>query len=272
MEPFAFDEYRKKKIREKIEEDRTNRVQLNKLPKVNKELALKYMEAELDTTKKKKKKPETNISTDDRFKSIFEDTNFQIDQNADEYRLLNPVLTRLDKNKEKQLKKKLEQFEEIDDELDGKNSSDESSSDENDDESSDDDHTWTKDVKKQHRIIQREHKQREWDERKAAEEAEEAAEMEKQPKFFEIKNGEEFTGIKSMRKKSNKAALGERLKTEDVSKVKLLGSVGSREMSFSTNRKKVHEQNKRHQMERKQLIRPASGIIKKKFGFKNRRR
>ncbi|KAJ8954412.1 hypothetical protein NQ318_011086 [Aromia moschata] len=48
--PFEFEEYRKKKIREIIEKDRTNRVQVNKLPKVNKDLALKIMD---DGNKKK---------------------------------------------------------------------------------------------------------------------------------------------------------------------------------------------------------------------------
>ena len=43
-EPFAFNDYRKKKIREKIEEDREDRVKPKyKLPSVNKELAKKIL-------------------------------------------------------------------------------------------------------------------------------------------------------------------------------------------------------------------------------------
>lgn len=66
--------------------------------------------------------------------------------------------------------------------------------------SSDDEHTWTRDVKKQHRIIQREHRQRELRERK---EAEEEADKQ-QPKLFELRQGEEFKGLHSFKRKLNK--------------------------------------------------------------------
>lgn len=100
-EPFAFDEYRKRKIREKIEEERANRVVVNKLPKVNKDLALKLMD------EKNKKKKSGDLLQDDRFKALFENPDFEVDKNADEYRLLNPVLTRLDKGRKKEMKKQL---------------------------------------------------------------------------------------------------------------------------------------------------------------------
>lgn len=104
VNPFEFEEYRKKKIRETIENQRTNRVQVNKLPKVNKDLALKLMD---DQMNKKKKEDAANLLNDSRFKALFENPDFQVDKNADEYRLLNPVLSRLDKTKKKELKKKL---------------------------------------------------------------------------------------------------------------------------------------------------------------------
>lgn len=102
--PFEFEEYRKKKIRETIEKDREHRVQVNKLPKVNKDLALKLIN---DQSNAKKKAEATSLLNDDRFKKLFENPDFEVDKNADEYRLLNPVLSRLDKNKKKELKKKL---------------------------------------------------------------------------------------------------------------------------------------------------------------------
>jgi len=44
-EPFAYQDYRKKKIRQKIEADREDRVKATKnLPTVNKELAAKLMQ------------------------------------------------------------------------------------------------------------------------------------------------------------------------------------------------------------------------------------
>lgn len=101
--PFEFEEYRKRKIREVIERDRTNRVQVNKLPKVNKDLALKVMNDQLN----KKRKQTGNLLEDNRFKALFENPDFEINKNADEYRLLNPVLSRLDKSKKKELQKTL---------------------------------------------------------------------------------------------------------------------------------------------------------------------
>lgn len=103
--PFEFDEYRKKKIRETIEKERANRVQVHNLPKVNKDLALKLISDRL--SEKKSKKKTADLMQDDRFKQLFENPDFEVDKNADEYRLLNPVLSRLDKTKQKEVKKKL---------------------------------------------------------------------------------------------------------------------------------------------------------------------
>lgn len=233
-DPFEFDKYRKKKIRETIEQDRTNRVQVNKLPKVNKDLAMKLMNDQLN---KKKKETATSLLNDTRFKGLFENPDFEVDKNTDEYRLLNPVLSRLDNAKKKELKKKLiaQEFEPVEvrrisheicfyrtlefktwnfwhdvfircvstfqDELEGKNSSEES--DVSDEESSDDEHTWTQEVKKQHRVIQREHRQRELQERLEAQ-AKEEANSTKQPQLYELREGEEFKGINSLKRKINK--------------------------------------------------------------------
>ncbi|XP_066258416.1 nucleolar protein 10 [Euwallacea similis] len=265
--PFEFEEYRKKKIRETIDKEREARVQLNKLPSVNKELALKLMDIE---TKPKKNKGEgANLLHDTRFQALFENPDFEVDKNTDEYRLLNPVLSRLDKNKQKELKQKYisPEFEPIHEELEGKNSSEESSEEssaDEDEESSDDEHTWTKEVKKQHRIIQREHREKE---RAEALEKEEA-EGHQQPKMYELKVGEEFRGINGLKKKLNKASLGKRIQHEDIS-VKYL-SVGNREMSFSLRKvrdNKIEERNKKHREERKKLLRPVLSIKSK---FKSR--
>ncbi len=61
-EPFAYHEYRKAKVREKIEEQRKSRVQVKKLPKVNRQLAEKLLEqTEGEETKKKKKMEAMNV-------------------------------------------------------------------------------------------------------------------------------------------------------------------------------------------------------------------
>ncbi|XP_057667516.1 nucleolar protein 10 [Diorhabda carinulata] len=266
--PFEFEEYRKKKIKETIDKDRENRVQVNKLPKVNKDLALKLMNEEQNS--KKNKVNAANLLVDNRFKALFENPDFEVDKNADEYRLLNPVLSRLDTAKAKKLKKSLisEDFEPIEEEMEGKNSSEEDTEDEFEEESSDDEHTWSKELKKQHKMINEEHRQQEL--RKAEEDLRNLEEeIKKQPTLYEFKHGDEFKGLNSIKKKTNRAPLSERLKEEDAS-VKLLGSVGNREMTFSTRKKKnfsLEEKNRRHREERKRLVRPGF-TIKSKYKTK----
>lgn len=50
VEPFAYEEYKNKRVRQKIEEERASRIQLSKVPKINRMLAEKLIE-----TKSKKK-------------------------------------------------------------------------------------------------------------------------------------------------------------------------------------------------------------------------
>ncbi|KAJ8975119.1 hypothetical protein NQ317_003601 [Molorchus minor] len=75
--------------------------------------------------------------------------------------------------------------------------------DDNEDESSDGEHTWTQEVKKQHRIIQREHRRKELQE-SLEELAKEREENQKQPKLFELRQGEEYKGIHNLKRKLNK--------------------------------------------------------------------
>lgn len=67
-----------------------------------------------------------------------------------------------------------------------------------------------------------------------------------------------------------RTSLGERLRHEDSS-VRLLGSVGNRELTFSINKnrryKEMEEKNKRHREERKRLVRPVSGIRFKRTSY-----
>nr|CAH7756455.1 unnamed protein product [Callosobruchus chinensis] len=219
--PFEFEEYRKKKIRETIEKDRSNRVQVNKLPKVNTDLALKLMNEENDNP------------------------DFEVDRNTEEYRLLNPVLCRMDSAKKKQLKKI--------EEPEGKPSSDEES-DYLEDDSSDDDRTWTQQMKEQYRDIQKERRMKEMQEDEDIS-ARKESEDRRQPKLYELRQGEEYKGIHSLKKKRNKASLGDRLRTEDNS-VRLLNSVGNRELTFKVHKKKysrADEKNKQHREERKRI-------------------
>ncbi|XP_003375131.1 NUC153 domain protein [Trichinella spiralis] len=111
LNPFAYDEYRKAKIREKIDEERGNRVKV-KLPSVNRELAERLMmEASMSEKpnypKRSKKKhiPEQNLMQDSRFKDLFERSDFQIDPESDEFKMLNPALVKLQEAKRDKLRK-----------------------------------------------------------------------------------------------------------------------------------------------------------------------
>lgn len=105
IEPFAFEKYRKDKIRQQIEATRPARLKIkSNLPAVNQELALKYMDNDDDVSRKRPAK--ANLLQDDRFKALFTNPEFEVDKNADEYKMLTPVLSRLEKGKVKELKRK----------------------------------------------------------------------------------------------------------------------------------------------------------------------
>lgn len=117
----------------------------------------------MEAEENRSKKTAPNLLQDDRFKALFENPEFQVDKNADEYKMLTPVLSRLDKRQVKELKRKAQAAFIQADEEDAKSSGDEDLFDESaeDDEemsSDDDDRTWTKEVKKQYRDIRKQHK------------------------------------------------------------------------------------------------------------------
>lgn len=128
-DPFAYDEYKRKKIREKLEAERGDRVQIkSKLPQVNRELAAKLLargeqeEREKDDdelaptaeeeeeegeqrqsvvrqkstaaaaaaaackSRRAGKRPQISLLHDERFKSMFENPDFQVDQQSEEYK------------------------------------------------------------------------------------------------------------------------------------------------------------------------------------------
>lgn len=245
-EPFAFDQYKKRKIREKIEEDRPSRLKIDdKLPKVNRELAAKLMLDENSTNKKKVQA--ANLLKDDRFKAMFENPEFEVDTQAEEYRLLNPVLSRLDRNKSK----KIQDVEEEPEEAENTDSDRELY----DTDSSDDDRSWAKEVKKQHKILR---KNREDDDKEHAPD-DNVRELDVQ---FTNK-----AGVKSF-VRTNKASLGDRLLKENHSAM-ITGTGGNKEMRFSMRGKKsesdMEKRNKKHYQERKQFVRRTGFLQKKKL-------
>jgi len=87
--PFAYAEYRQRVIQKKIEKERTSRIQATKkLPKVNKELANRLMGEET-----KKKKINANPLQDNRFKELFTNPDFEVDEASEQYKLLHPTIS-----------------------------------------------------------------------------------------------------------------------------------------------------------------------------------
>ncbi|KAG8580183.1 hypothetical protein GDO81_007185, partial [Engystomops pustulosus] len=191
VNPFAYEEYRKEKIRQKIEETRAQRVQIKKLPKVNKELALKLMEEEEGVVPINKKKPKkmANILSDNRFKVMFENPDYQVDEESEEFRLLNPLVSKINEQRKKRLKLMEMQQETTKEEVEepeGKASDADSS------ESSDDEKGWVLEVRKQRKLLRQEER---------AKRKEEERQTLLEPQFYEIKAGEEFRSFQEAAKK-----------------------------------------------------------------------
>lgn len=76
--PHAYEEYRKNKIRQKLADERTNRVTLmNSLPKVNRRLAAKILQKKEQAIASKSEAKQPNVLEDTRFKAMFEDPDFE---------------------------------------------------------------------------------------------------------------------------------------------------------------------------------------------------
>ncbi|OWF53780.1 nucleolar protein 10-like [Mizuhopecten yessoensis] len=265
VEPFAYDEYRKKKIREKLEEDRANRVRSKKLPKVNRDLAEKLLTAKeviaTTSTGKKRAKEAVGLLEDNRFSEMFTKTDFQIDTSTEEYRLLNPVISKLDKAvKRKQQSQLTKQYEEVeeDDEVEGRASEDDSSS--------DDEHMWTDDHKREYHEAKRLQYEKDRQDRLEKKELGDTS----QPRFYQLKEGQDANKREDKHKrKEQRKSLAERLESShDKSVIKESGTRGNKEMTFrwkkSERESRRQKANKEHYEERKKLRRTA-GEISKEF-------
>ncbi|KAH6647485.1 WD repeat-containing protein-like protein [Truncatella angustata] len=85
--PYAWEEERTKKIKEKIDKERESRIRGKKKVKVNQKLANNLVKRQ-----EKRTAPDFNAGMlgDDRFGQIFDDEEYAIDENTFEFRVLNP--------------------------------------------------------------------------------------------------------------------------------------------------------------------------------------
>ncbi|XP_075252713.1 nucleolar protein 10-like isoform X1 [Convolutriloba macropyga] len=91
-EPFAYEEFKQKRIKENIESQRADRVKLEKLPTVNRETAVR-LRTEKEKGKAKAKKEADALLTDDRFApKFFGDPDMQIDLDKEDVEVMNPTI------------------------------------------------------------------------------------------------------------------------------------------------------------------------------------
>ncbi|OBZ90728.1 Ribosome biogenesis protein enp2 [Choanephora cucurbitarum] len=89
--PFAYDDYRERVVKEKIEKERGSRIRaVKQLPSVNKALAKQLMAESESAAKKAKSSDKSELLGDSRFADLFADPDFQVDEKSKEYQLLHP--------------------------------------------------------------------------------------------------------------------------------------------------------------------------------------
>ena len=228
-EPFNFDEFKQRKIKERLDKEKENRVRVvRKLPAVNTELAKRLIE-EKDAEKAKTAaaKKSTNIMEDKRFAELFTDPNFQINTESEEFKLLNPVVQKVN---EKKLKKKtahkLTNEVKFSDDEEGDGEEEEKDGNENasDSSSSDDEHEWKQTMKEQYKKVRAEARAKERAEKMspASNRSTSAAAEKKanEPKFFELKEGVEYFGAGGKNSRGNAAS--DIIRNEKLKKLPLL--------------------------------------------------
>ncbi|XP_030540849.1 nucleolar protein 10 [Rhodamnia argentea] len=104
-DPFAYDAYIEQRKKDKLEAERASRITIKrKLPKVNRVLAARLLENdeaenenkesddnEIKKKSKKKKGLNSEVFKDDRFAAMFENKDYQIDEESQEYISLHPM-------------------------------------------------------------------------------------------------------------------------------------------------------------------------------------
>ncbi|KRZ73481.1 Nucleolar protein 10 [Trichinella papuae] len=281
LNPFAYDEYRKTKIREKIDEERGNRVKVVKLPSVNRELAERLMmEASMSQKQncpkrsKKKQIPDQNLMQDSRFKDLFERSDFQIDPESDEFKMLNPALVKLQQAKRDKLHKWKQ--ENLDDEEEKQTSREVSESSENNssveessESSSEDDEQFRQNIKETYREL-RNAKSTTRNRDFSDEEMEKTLRSFSNVRFMEMSNSGAVYGSETSLNGENwkDVPIEKRLYMQPVSQSAKVSRLQNMEIVAQVKPKSVQERERRQQLHRRERIegrRSAAALKKKNF-------
>lgn len=276
--PFDYNDFMKRKVKQKISEENQRGIQAKKLPSINRDLFERLLEDKQENNKKRAKTAETLLK-DERFSNLFSSTDFQIDKDSIEYQLINPVLSRMDKKKKKQKLEEEEEeraFLEARGDLEANDSSDSDSimSDFGDDKPEKEDRD---DFKlKQEAELERKRlkaKKRNTEEVKVplGKNTEPNPQSSKTQEIT-FRSANSLTELKANRKRLEKLPLSERLGMEDTPGESIKQhSFGSREMNYVIKKapkfERMRQQQKEHQEERRK-VRRSTNKLKGKFRIK----
>ena len=119
-EPFSYEEYKQKKVEEKLAQELATRIVVKrKAPKVNAALVARLEKGETAADRKRKGRKKGGADThedtddedegadailkDDRFARMFEDADFEVDEDDDAYRALHPNAPKLSKREREEM-------------------------------------------------------------------------------------------------------------------------------------------------------------------------
>uniref|UniRef100_A0A182W6Z4 Nucleolar protein 10 n=1 Tax=Anopheles minimus TaxID=112268 RepID=A0A182W6Z4_9DIPT len=280
---FAFDGFRKDKIRKQIEASRPARLQLKSaLPKVNRELAQQLIQ-EKHMSNSKRSAIANGLLGDDRFKQMFDNPDFEIDREAEDYRLLSAVLKRADRDKARRKENVVvtaveeEEGQSTDDDLYSEKSESEKEEEEEKEESAEEEMEEDIPVRatpKHTKANDRRNKSA-----KGVPLGYVPSDDADTGKSFSltVEEGANFDIIQPATKIQS-ASLGKRVKKLEHATTNVLfqNGVGRREITFTTtgrskggkngqdrDRARYQSELKKHKEERRQVIRSAKGVIKK---------
>ncbi|KAK7068919.1 Nucleolar protein 10 [Halocaridina rubra] len=272
--PFNYDEFMKRKLRQKILEQNQRGIKKKNLPSVNTELYERLLEDKNEGIKKRRVENAQSLLEDDRFGDLFANADFQIDKESETFRLVNPTLNRMSKLKQKQ--KQLEEAEELEDlrARDGLGSPESSDSDsifsESEDESEmqniNTENEQNDKLKKKKEDIKSKNKSSKMGTKQSdGDKMEDDTKEQDRSDKLNFTAADSLSDLKAKKKKLSKMSLADRLNMEDHSADSVKHhTFGSREMSYVVkerrNADRYKQQKEEHFRERKQLQRSASKL------------